>query len=126
MSGVETVLDFEMVQNTDFRMNFTAYDYAGALLDLTGAVIKFGVMTKKGATPVVTKTSVAAAGITIKNQVTYKGQFYVDLVPTDTILIQGKYIHDESIVDSGGKASNLRNSDGTFGTILITPQFTAQ
>lgn len=123
MSG----LDFQMVQHTDFRMNFTVYDSDSALVDLTDAVITFKVMLKKGATPVISKTSTASGNqITILNQVTNKGEFHVDLLPTDSTTLLGKYIHDESIVDGDGKASNLRNSDGTFGTILFTPQFTSQ
>ena len=102
-----TLPELSFIGGTDKVLTFTAYDDAGALLNLTGATVQwtvcpFGIYNY----PVIVKDGVIATVNT----------FTVSLLAADTQYLAGKYIQQVTINDFSG--NTFRPGQGT---IIILP-----
>lgn len=94
--------EFTMIAGNSKEIVFNVYNSASSLVDLSGATITWFLSRIGDSNAIVTKSGVFS-GSPI-------GQFTVNLTPSDTVTLQGKYVHQYRLVDSSG--STFRPSQG--------------
>ncbi len=105
--------DFRTYQGDDVYPVFTVKDSAGVVVDIsTVSNITWSAKRDEATAAAVTKTK-ALAQIAFTTDGT-DGKFYVKLLAADTALLQGFYIHQAKIVDSGGLITTV-----TVGRLLV-------
>lgn len=118
-------LNFRLKKNTDFTLEFTAKNAAGAAIDLTSATIKWSMKeTEDEEAAALISKATGGSGITITSAA--NGVFEVEIEDTDTEdLDVGTYVHEATITLSGGRIISLTDIDGDAGYIELMPQYTA-
>ena len=95
------------------RLVFPVTDSAGVAVDLTGMTARWVLAPTRGATPVIDKTS-GGGGVVITDAV--NGRLRVELSPTETEPLRGRYFHELELTDSTGIVSTAAQ-----GWIYIGP-----
>lgn len=99
--------DFSTYAGDSAIPQFAIVDGSGAPIDLSGAhQITFTVQRSVTTTPVLQKT-LTGGGITFVNPPGANGKIQVAILPADTSVLTGQYIHEVVIVDSTGAVSTV-------------------
>lgn len=104
--------DHEMVQGDTVALDFTIRDAAGAVVDMTGATIRWQMARSVRATPMLEKA--IGSGITVTSEV--GGTFTVMLDPVETADLAGIFYFEVEVIDGSGNVSTPRR-----GWIKIDP-----
>lgn len=106
---INSLDEFSLIAGTTFTLEFSVYEQDGVnLLDMSGGTVSwvvcpygqddYNVLTKSGT-------------------VTGLGTFTIELIPSDTESLSGKYIHQPIITDFSGKLYRPAQ-----GTMLVIPK----
>ena len=95
------------------KLAITVKDPSGAVVDLSGASIRWA-LTETYDQTVLVRKSTADGGIVITDA--ENGTFEINVDPQDTDDLSGEYDHECEVTDSGGNVVTV-----TTGTIEITP-----
>jgi hypothetical protein len=123
-------LDFSLIANNDSLITLTIRRKNKTLVDLTGFTIEWGMFLN--GIEVLSKTTVAAGGITIPDQTIDANlgicTLAIDAADTLALETEIKYIHEFAFTDPSVKSSNPSKGDETekAGEVYLRRQYKAQ
>jgi hypothetical protein len=111
-----------MIANQNFRMasgdtrtlTFTVRDDGGAVVDLTGATLKWVLGKNPRASADITKTT--SSGITVSSPTT--GVAVVTISASDTTDLDGVYYHELQVTDSSSRVVTVAKGRATIDADL--------
>lgn len=96
---------------------FTVTDQAGAVVDLTGASVRWSARRLNSATVAIEKTT-AAGGVEITDPTA--GVFVVSLEAADTAALEGVYLHEAEVEDVAGNVWTAARGHMTITEDVVT------
>jgi len=106
--------NFEMYSGDTHHLDITVRDADGALMDLTGATIEWGLYDQDG-TVLVSKST--GSGITLTDPV--NGVFRVTISPADTESLGGIYRHEAQVTDLADQVATVTRGRATIKPDIV-------
>ena len=112
--------DFQMKSGDDRVLRFTNTDDGGGPLNLTAGTLRWGLSAVKGFTGVPAVSKESGSGIVVEGDPTL-GICLVDLDPSDTAALKGRFIQELEYTDGAGKVSTLSTGVGKIIADMVLP-----
>jgi len=109
-----------VVAQNDLVIKYTVTDQDGAVVNLTGATVKWSIRRDLQTLAAISKSTVS--GIVVTNAA--GGLFEVTLTHTEVAILSREFIMEAVIIDQTGRVYTITDSDGSPDTITFRPIYT--